>query len=73
MKTYQATSDFSGVYHERTGDFGRWVPGSADLAPSVDFTKNNTVPAHQVVYLSAITLNVNTYEVPVHSVNLASF
>lgn len=73
MKTYQATSDFSGVYHERTGDFGRWVPGSADLAPSFDVTKNNTVLAHQVVYLSAITLSVKAYEVPVQALNLESF
>ncbi len=58
MKTHQATSDSSGVYRERTGDFGKWTPGSADLAAGFDVTKNNTVPAHQVVYVSAIPLTM---------------
>lgn len=52
MKTYQQTSDSSGFYRDRTGDFGHRSAGSADCGATVDTTKNNIFPA-SVVYVSA--------------------
>jgi hypothetical protein len=53
MKTYYATSDSSGIYRERSGDFGPWTAGTAEAAPTIDLTKNNSVPSHQIYLVNA--------------------
>lgn len=47
MKIYRQTADSSGFYRERTGDFGRWAPTSAQGA--ADAMKDTAQPLATVV------------------------
>lgn len=50
MKTYQSTSDASGFYHERSGDFASWVPGTADCVPNINLAKDRVYIEPRVFY-----------------------